>query len=134
VATAVRPLQTAIFQKLTASTDLMSRITGVFDEVQETVACPYVSIGPITETPDDAHDRQGLDALVVIHVWSTFPGNGEAADIFAAVDAVLDRRPLTITGWTDVSIKHEQHQVLKDPDPDVRHIFAQYRVRMTRAT
>lgn len=132
MATAVRPLQTAIYQALTSRPGLMSRVSGVFDEVQETEACPYVSIGTITETADDAHDRQGLDAVVVIHVWSTYPGNAEAADIFAEVDAALDRQPLAVSGWTDVSIKHESHQFLKDPDPDIRHVYATYRVRMTK--
>lgn len=134
MATAVRPLQSAIVSALRASSALTSQVSGIFDEVPEGTAYPYVSIGPITETADDAHDRQGLDALVVIHVWSAYPGNAEAADIFAAVDAALDRQPLTVSGWTDVSIRHEQHQFLKDPDPDIRHVFSQYRVRLTRST
>lgn len=134
MATAVRPLQTAIVQRLRSSTDLMNRVTGVFDDVPEDVAHPYVSIGAITETADDAHDRQGLDSLVVLHVWSKYPGNAEAADIFAALDAALDRQPLTVSGWTDVSVKHESHQFLHDPDPEIRHVYAQYRVRLTRST
>lgn len=134
MATAVRPLQAAIVQALKSSADLMAKVTGVYDEVPEDVAYPYVSIGAITETADDAHDRQGLDSLVVLHVWSTYKGFAEAADIFAAVDASLDRRPLAVSGWTDVSIRHEEHQFLKDPDPDVRHVYAQYRVRLTRST
>jgi hypothetical protein len=133
MATALRPLQTAIFGKLSASADLTSR-AGVYDEVPEPAPFPYVSFGSITETPSDAHDRQGLDVLVVLHVWSKAPGMGEAYDVFAALDAALDRVPLTVPGFTDVSIRHEQHQALKDPDPDVRHINAQYRVWLTRNT
>ncbi|MFE4717853.1 DUF3168 domain-containing protein [Streptomyces sp. NPDC056728] len=132
MATALRPLQTAIFGKLSASSALTSR-AGVYDEVPEPAPFPYVSLGSITETPADAHDRQGLDALVTIHVWSKAPGFGEAYDIFAAVDAALDRVPLAVAGFADVSIRHEQHQALKDPDPLIRHINAQYRVWLTRS-
>jgi hypothetical protein len=112
----------------------MALVTGVFDEVPEDAAYPYVSFGAITEVPDDAHDRQGLDTTIVIHVWSTYPGNAQAADIFAAVDAALDRAPLVVAGYADVTIKHESHQFIADPDPDIRHVNASYRVRLTRNT
>jgi hypothetical protein len=104
----------------------------VFDEVPEPAPFPYVSFGSFSEFPDDSHDAQGLNSLVVVHVWSKAPGNGEVYDMFAAVDAALDRLPLTVSGFKDVYIKHSQHQVLPDPDPDVRHINAQYRVHMTK--
>lgn len=121
-----------MFAKLTGHAPLMALITGVFDEVPEGAVMPYVSFGSITETVDDAHDRQGLDTFVVIHVWSDYPGNAQAADIFAAVDAALDRVPLTVPGFTDVAIKHDGHQFITDPDPDIRHVNARYRVRLTR--
>ncbi|QDH92116.1 tail terminator [Streptomyces phage Dubu] len=134
MATALRPLQTAIYAKLTASPALMSRVSGVYDEVPEPATFPYVSFGAFTEAPSDAHDRQGLEVLVTIHVWSKAPGFGEAYDVFGAVDAALDRVPLAVSGFTDVSISTAEHQAIKDPDPDVRHINAQYRVWLTRNT
>lgn len=132
MATALVPLQTAVYAALTASPDLMALVSGVFDEVPEPAPYPFVSFGSVTETPDDAHDAQGLLSMVTVHVWSTAPGFSEAYDIFAAVDAALDRVPLAVAGFTDVSIAHEAHEALKDPDPDVRHINAQYRVWLTR--
>jgi hypothetical protein len=132
MATALHPLQAAIYAKLTGHPALMALVSGVFDEVPEPAPYPYVSFGSVTEFPEDAHDRQGLSATVTLHVWSKSPGFAEAYEIFAALDAALDRVPLTVAGFTDVSIKHDQHQALKDPEPGVRHINAQYRVRLTR--
>ncbi|WP_330478680.1 DUF3168 domain-containing protein [Streptomyces platensis] len=132
MATALRPVQSAVYAKLAASTGLAALVSGVYDEVPEPSPYPYVSFGSIAEYADDAHDRQGLEVLVTIHVWSKAPGMGEAYDIFAAVDAALDRVPLPVNGFTDISIRHDQHQALKDPDPAVRHINAQYRVTLTR--
>jgi hypothetical protein len=123
-----------VFAKLKGSTALSALVTGVYDEVPEGAVLPYVSIGSITETADDAHDHQGLDTLIVVHVWSDYPGNAEAADIFAAVDAALDRVPLIVAGFKDVSIKHDQHQFVKDSDPRIRHVNAQYRVWLTKTT
>lgn len=134
MATGLRQLQTAIYQKLTGAPALMALVSGVFDEVPEDAAYPYVSIGSILETPDDAHDGQGLNSFVTLHVWSKALGFAEAYDVFAALDSALDRVPLAVAGFKDVSIVHVSHQSLKDPDPDLRHINAQYRVLMNRST
>lgn len=133
MATAVRPLQAAVYGKLTGHAPLMALVTGVFDEVPEDAAYPYVSLGSIIETASDAHNRQGLETFLTIHVWSDYPGKAQGADIFAALDTALDRQPLTVAGFTDVSIAHVSHEFVKDPDPDIRHVNAQYRVWLTRA-
>lgn len=129
MATALRPLQTAVYAKLNAVPALAGK---VFAKVPEPAPYPFVSLGSIFELPDDAHDAQGLNSVITVHVWSKAPTNGEAYDLFAAVDAALDRTPLAVTGFTKVGIKHTQHQVIPDPDPDVIHINSQYRVHMTK--
>ncbi|WP_306186972.1 DUF3168 domain-containing protein [Streptomyces sp. MK5] len=134
MATGLWPLQEAVYAKLTADAALMGLVTGVFDEVPEEQPFPYVTLGSITEVPDDAHDRQGLTAQVVLHVWSKYRGYREAAQILAAVDAVLDRKPLAVDGFTDISVAQAQHQSMRDSDPTIRHINVQYRVWMTVQT
>ena len=130
---ALWPLQQAVYAKLTGHAPLMALVTGVYDEVPEPVAHPYVSLGSITETVDDAHNQRGLEAAVVLHVWSKYRGFKEAATILAALDAALDRQPLTVAGFTDVSVAHQAHTELRDPDPDIRHINVSYRVLLTKA-
>lgn len=130
---ALWPLQLAIVAKARAHTPLMDLISGVFDEVPEDTPHPYVTVGSITETVSDAHNQRGLDAQAELHIWSRYDGYKEAAGIAAALDAALDRQPLTVTGFRDVSIAHEQHTELRDPDPDIRHINVSYRVWLTKA-
>lgn len=130
--TALWPLQQAVYAKLTADTALMQLVTGVYDEVPESAAYPYVSFGSVTELVDDAHTQRGLTTNLVLHIWSKYRGFREAAGILSALDAVLDRQPLTLTGFTDVSVAHQQHQELRDPDPEIRHINVTYRVWMTK--
>lgn len=130
---ALWPLQQAVYAKLTAHAPLVALVSGVYDEVPEQVAHPYVSIGSITETTDDAHNQRGLEASVVLHVWSKYRGFKEAAGILTALDSALDRQPLTVAGFKDVSIAHEQHTEVRDPDPDIRHINVSYRVWLTKA-
>ncbi|MGA5669016.1 DUF3168 domain-containing protein [Streptomyces pseudogriseolus] len=130
---ALWPLQRAVYAKLTGHQPLMALVSGVYDEVPENVAHPYVSIGSITEDVDDAHNARGLEAMVVLHVWSKYRGYREASEILTVLDAVLDRKPLDVDGFTDVSIAHRQHNAMRDPDPDIRHINVSYRVWLTKA-
>jgi hypothetical protein len=132
MATGMRPLQTAIYNKLMSAPDLLLLVSGVYDKVPEPAPYPFVSFGAIHELPDDTHDAQGLNVSVNIHVWSMAPGSSETYDIFAAVDAALDRVPLTVAGFRQVYIKQAQHQTIPDPDPRVRHLSAEYRVFMTK--
>lgn len=134
MATALWPLQVAVVTALTGDTALAGMVTGVFDEAPDNQTFPYVAVGSIVEVVDDAHDHQGLDTTVTIHVWSKKPGVKEAATIFAALDAVLDRQTLAVNGYSSVQIWHEQHETVRDPDPLIRHINAMYRVRMTRTS
>ncbi|MDT3395434.1 DUF3168 domain-containing protein [Streptomyces sp. B1866] len=133
MSTALWPLQRAVYTALTGDTTLMSLVTGVFDEVPENQAAPYVTLGPVTEQTDDAHNQRGLAATVQLDVWSRYRGWREAAGILDALDTVLDRRPLAVDGWRDVSVAHQQHTELRDPDPEIRHITATYRVWLTKA-
>ncbi len=130
---ALWPLQQAVYAKLTGDAPLMALVSGVYDEVPEAAVHPYVSLGSITELVDDAHNQRGLEASVVLHVWSKYRGFKEAATILAALDAALDRQPLVVDGFTDISIAHQQHQELRDPDPDIRHINVSYRVWLTKS-
>lgn len=131
MATALYALQAAVFTALNSRPALAGR---VYDEVPEPAPYPYVSLGSVTEYPDDAHDAQGLESTVTVHVWSNEPSNTEVFELFAEVDAALDRVSLSVAGFSEVQIKHTQHQALRDPDPDVRHINAQYRVTMTKGS
>jgi hypothetical protein len=133
VTAALWPLQLAVVAKLRAHTPLTDLVSGIYDEVPEPAQFPYVSLGSITETVDDAHNQRGLEASVVLHVWSKYRGFKEAATILAALDTALDRQPLTVAGFTDVSIAHQLHTELRDPDPDIRHINVSYRVWLTKS-
>ena len=126
-------VQRAIYTKLTADEALMSVVSGVFDEPPEDRRLPYVTIGEVTETPWDTHDKRGFEAMVTINAWSGYQGNREAAEILAHVDRILHRRPLPVAGWTVISITHTADGVRKVQSnfmPNVRQGQARYRVRV----
>ncbi|MFZ3494624.1 DUF3168 domain-containing protein [Streptomyces sp. 5.8] len=130
--TALWPLQVAVYSQLTGHATLMGLVSGVYDEVPEDAPFPYLTIGSITERADDAHNQRGLAAQITLDVWSRYRGWAEAAQILDAADTVLDRQPLTVAGYQDVSIAHDAHTLLRDPDPAIRHISVTYRVWLTK--
>lgn len=128
MATAAWPLQVAIVGKLDGDEKLAALVSGVYDEPPEKAQHPYITVGNITEVPDDAHDRQGLNATVTLHIWSRYRGFKEALEVLGHLDRVLDRQPIVVPGWTNVSIAREWHDTMRDPDPEIRHIPVRYRV------
>lgn len=123
-------LQEAIYARLTADAPLMALISGVFDEVTTGVRMPYVVLADVHEQSSEAHDRSGIDASMVIDVWSVYRGYLEAATIASNVNRLLHRptTPLAVTGFTHVSIANETHQFMRDPDPDLRRCTTRYRI------
>src|SRR5690606_9406725 len=111
--------QKAVVSALKANPALMARVTGVFDKVPSDQRFPYVTLGSLFETEADTHTTRGLLASVTLHVWSEYEGNREAAEILEALDAVLDRQPLSVPGWTHVSVARESADTVPDPNPDI---------------
>lgn len=129
-------LQTAIYDKLTADSALMAKVSGVYDEVPENAIFPYIRVGQVFEVNEDSHSNQGLRSKPTLQIWSAYRGFKEALEILTEVDRVLDRQPLTVPGFKHVSIAREFHQALIDVDRErkvlrLRHIPVRYRVWLT---
>ncbi|MGH3599812.1 MAG: DUF3168 domain-containing protein [Pseudonocardiaceae bacterium] len=121
-------IQAAIFSRLTADVTLAGLVTGVFDEVPEDAAHPYVVVGEAIETPRNAHAQFGREVVVTLHVWSRYRGFAQAITIVNRITALLDQQPMSIAGHAVVSVRHEFTQTLRDPDPEIRHVPIRFRV------
>lgn len=129
---ALWPLQQAMYQRAVGDAALGALVSGVFDEVPENQAMPYVSLGTLTSAEADAHNQLGEDIAVIWHVWSAYRGNKQAAQVLAALDALFHRKTLTVAGFTQVSVARDQALTVTDPDPDIRHMTVRYRVWLTQ--
>lgn len=131
--TAAWPLQQAIYARLTAD-PVLTALATVCDEVPEPAPYPHVTFGEFIEERMDTHDNQGLDVAAVLHIWSKYRGYAECAQILAHLDRILDRQPLAVAGFEDVSIFREHHRMMRDPDPDIRHCPVRFRVWLSKET
>lgn len=104
---------------------------GVYDDVPEGTAKPYVTMGEMFSVPDNWHGGFGWDILSTIHVWTKARGYKSAIDIANEIVALLDHQVLAIdlpASWYIVSIRFVQLQTLRDPDPEIRHVPVQFRI------
>lgn len=123
-------VQVAQINALRADSVLMSTLAadGVYDNVPEGTGHPYIVIGEAIQTPDNAHDRFGKEVVATNHVWSKQKGYKEALEIMDRMVAVLEEQPLLIDGFHHVATRFEFSQTLRDPDLNIRHALARFRI------
>ena len=98
----------------------------VYDYVPESVTAgsePYIEISDPTEIPwaDTFLDGFGQRLTFRLHIWSTYRGKKECAEIIGHLKELLDTTcsgtgALTITGYTHVKTVSEFSTIMRDPD------------------
>jgi Protein of unknown function (DUF3168) len=115
VKTALWEVQKTVYSCLAGNAKLMGLITGVFDEVKEGIALPYVTIGDDTANPYDTKTTAGEEITITLHCWSLGPGKKEAKIIMDAVLQALTGSELTIDDNFKIEgIRREMLEVLED--------------------
>lgn len=137
---AANPLQVAIYTAITGDTGtggLMATasplILGCFDAagVPEAQAMPYVTIGWLDSSPALRTMRKnGEEVLASIHVWTRKRGFKDGNAILTRLNMLFGDNALTATGYSLARSLFERSQNVADPDNDVEHIVATYRVTM----
>lgn len=126
--TPLGPVQTAVYATLTGDQPLMGLVSGVFDEVPEGTAYPYVTVGEALEQPDNWLGGFGRQTVVTLHVWVDARGFAAATQITSRLVSLLDHQPLAVAGHHHVSTRYEFSQTLRDPEPGIRHIPIRFRI------
>lgn len=130
---ALTPVQAAVYTKLTGDTLLMNMITGVYDDIPEGVARPYVTVGESIETPDNDHGGFGRQTVMTLHVWSEYRGFAEVNSITYRLQELLDEQPLAVTGHRHIGTRFEFAQTLRDPaEPGLRHAPVRFRITTSK--
>lgn len=138
---AANPLQAAIYTAITGDTGaggLMAGggaalILGCFDAagLPEAQAMPYVTIGWFDSSPAlRTMGKNGEEVLASIHVWTQKRGFKSGNDILKRLNMLFGDNALTVTGYSIARSLFERSQNVADPDTDVEHIVATYRVIM----
>lgn len=127
-ATPIPAIQTAVHGLLSGDATLGGLVTGVFDNVPEGTAHPYVVMAFDSEIPDNHHGGFGRETLITLHTWTKARGYAEGSAITDRIMALLDHQPLTVAGFHHVATRFEFAQTLRDPDPTIRRHVTRFRI------
>ena len=126
-------LQQAIYTALTGDPTLMGMITGVHDHVPQGAAFPYITVGEGSAVPWRAAGVEGMEATLILHVWSRERGRKQAKQIMAEMHRILDDADLTVPGHVLVSLRFEFSQTMLDADGFIYHGIARYHAKTDTA-
>lgn len=128
--TAMGAVQAALYELLSSDATLTTTLgCAVYDDVPDSAAMPYVSIGEATEIPWNRFQGTGSELTWTIHAWSRYPGRKEALAILARLNQLLDQIPLTLSGGlVNLFCRYEMGNVIRDHDGVTRHLVARYRL------
>ena len=133
-------LQQAVYTQLNQAslTSLLSTqyapLVAIFSDVPQSVdseldsAFPYVKIGQDTLTPYNTKDSLGGEDRVQIDVFARGSSTLAGKAVADAVDVLMNRTALTISGATHITTELEQCVPTDDPDGRTTHWVMIYRV------
>jgi len=121
------PFRNAIYSKLNDDATLSGLITGVYDDVPEGTAYPYVVIGDDTAVNSGSKTIDGNEHTLNIHVWSRYRGKKEAVEIMERIYTLLHNVDISLSGASLINIRQEFNTVLVDADGITRHGIIRFR-------
>jgi len=98
-------LQKTIYEKLFANIELMAQISGVYDNVPQETAYPFISFGKNNSKKYDVLGKNGLEQKLDIEVWSREGGKKQSAYIMESIYSLLHNGNITIAGHTVISME-----------------------------
>lgn len=137
--TAMADVLTALVTRLKASSGVTTLATGgVFNNVPQDTAYPYVVVGAPSETRWDTWGCPGKTVTVQVEAVSNARGDKEAVSILnACIGALHFQRP-TVTDHDLAGIAYDEGQSYKDPEMvggvPIYHATGIFRVQLTQST
>lgn len=132
--TAAWDLQKAIVGALRANATLMALVTGIFDEVPQDTALPYVVVGKVKAAGAPYFGEDAHDLLPQITTWTEdgadttanagASGYKQGLAIAAQIEATIMADGFTVSGHGVCVIRMEELETEKydDPPPTLRSI------------
>lgn len=121
-------LQEAVYARLNNDNTLTNTYgAGVYDEVPEGTATPYITLGYGTAIDFSTKDVDGGEFTMQIHVWSEYRGAKECKQIMDRIHELMHNHSLSVTGYNLINLRFEFSDILRDPDGLTRHGIMRFR-------
>ncbi len=109
-------IQKAIYEKLTGNSQLMALIGGVFDNVPQETAFPFVTIGDIFASESSSLGKNGVEQKLSINIWSREAGHKQTAEIMDVIYGLLHNGVLTIAGQIIIAVRITSSSIRLEDD------------------
>lgn len=118
---------TAIYSRLTGDATLVGLVEGIYDDVPQDTAYPYVVIGEETTVNNGSKTLDGQEYTLTLHVWSRYRGFKEVKQIMERIYTLLHNYDLSATGASVANLRQEFTSTLMDADGLTRHGVIRFR-------
>jgi len=123
-------LQQAIYTTLEAAgivDEEGAAIRGIYDDVPEDSAYPYIVIGEETANNISAKTVDAHEHTLTLHVWSQYRGRKDIKVIMAQIYDALHDNDISVSGASMVNLKQEFERTLMEGDGITRHGVIRFR-------
>lgn len=120
-------LQKTIYNTLSGDVALTALVSGVFDDVPEDTAYPFVRIGEETITDNSTKDLQGQVMTITIHAFSEYRGKREVKQIMDAIYDAMHDNDMIVSGANLVNFRFEFMDIVTESDGITRHGVMRFR-------
>ena len=116
-------LQRAVYGALTGDATLVALLGGphIYDDVPQTAAFPFVTIGRSELRDWSTGTEQGTEHQLAVHVWSRVAGRREVHEILGVLADILHEASLSLTDHVLVNLRQDFSEVRRDPDGKTYH-------------
>lgn len=121
------PFRNAIYSTLNDDATLSGLISGVYDDVPEGTAYPYVVLGDDTAINFGSKTKDGNEHTLNIDIWSRYRGKKESVQIMERIYTLLHNVDISLSGASLINIRQEFNTILVDADGITRHGIMRFR-------
>jgi len=126
---ASQALRAAVHDALNADASLTSLLGGpkVYDQVPQSAAFPYVTLGETRVADFSTGTEPGEEHQLMLHAWSRQGGHKEAHLIAGALLQALDDVPLPLADHRLVNFRFAVADVRREADGRTYHALVRFR-------
>jgi len=117
-------LQAAIVALFEADDAMLALLGGkgrILDFAPENQPMPFIEFGEhntdeFDTTPTETSEGYGREHRILLRIFSDYEGKKEAADIIERATQLLRDQPLTLTGYSNATIRYVNSSIAREPD------------------
>jgi hypothetical protein len=121
---AIEAVERAAWDRLRADLLMVAYRNSIFRFVPTTTAFPYIRIGDAVMSQKGARDHSGEEVSLLVHVFSEYASDRQAAEIVNRAVRALTTEPLVmIDGYTQIHVWVDTVQTMRDDSEPARNIY-----------